>query len=180
VVASGEPLLEMADPSALEVEVELLTVDAVRVSPGTPVELERWGGEHTLEGRVRVVEPGAFTKVSALGVEEQRVRVVADILSPPAHWSSLGDRYRVEARFLLWRGEDVLQVPASALFRQGENWAVFRLEGGRATVRPVEVGRRNGLRAQILSGLKEGDRVVIHPGDELEDGRRVRVRFEER
>jgi HlyD family secretion protein len=133
---------------------------------------ERWGGE-PLEGRVRVIEPAGFTKVSALGVEEQRVWVIADIVAPPQQWERLGDGYRVEARFVLWEADDVLQAPDSALFRHGEDWAVFVVEQGRARRQSIQVGRRNGLVAQILGGLEPGDRVIAHPPTELEDGDRI-------
>ena len=176
VVASGAPLLELGDPRALEVEVEVLSSDAVRIAPGTAIRFERWGGPAPLEGVVRRVEPTGFTKISALGVEEQRVLVIGDITSPPADWARLGDGYRVEASFVLWRGEDVLQAPASALFRDGDGWAVFTDREGRAALTPVTVGARTGLRVQILDGLAEGDEVVIHPGDDLGPGKRIRPR----
>jgi HlyD family secretion protein len=173
VIAAGEPILEVGDPRALEVEVDVLSADAVRIPEGGRVIFERWGGP-PLEGRVRVIEPAGFTKVSALGVEEQRVWVIADIVAATEQWQRLGDGYRVEARFVLWEGDDVLQVPESALFRHDAGWAVFVADGGRAGLTPVEVGRRNGLRAEILGGLQAGDRVIAHPPSELESGDRVR------
>lgn len=176
VVPAGTPLLEVGDPGRLEVEVDVLSADAVRIRPGTPVRFERWGGDVPLEGKVRVVEPVAFTKVSALGVEEQRVLVLVDITSPRDSWKRVGDGYRLEASFVLWEEADVLQVPASALFRTGDRFAVYVLEKGRAKVRPVEIGRRNGLAAQLLSGLAEGDTVILHPGDTVADGKKVRAR----
>lgn len=176
VVPAGTPLLEVGDPGRLEVEVDVLSADAVRIRPGTPVRFERWGGDVPLEGKVRVVEPVAFTKVSALGVEEQRVLVLVDITSPRDSWKRVGDGYRLEASFVLWEEVDVLQVPASALFRTGDRFAVYVLEKGRAKVRPVEIGRRNGLAAQLLSGLAEGDTVILHPGDTVADGKKVRAR----
>ncbi|MBD5801958.1 Macrolide export protein MacA [Azoarcus sp. Aa7] len=172
-VEAGQPLVEIGDPRALEVEVDVLSADAVRIRPGTHVLFERWGGDGALEGRVRVVEPAGFTKVSALGVEEQRVWVIVDFTSPAGQWQRLGDGYRVEASFMLWEGEDVLQVPASALFRDGEGWAVFAVEDGRAVRRRVETGQRNGLAAEVLGGLKEGDPVIVHPDDRLSDGVKV-------
>ena len=175
-VRTGEPLLEVGDPSLLEVEVDVLSDDAVKIRPGMRVLFDRWGGDEPLEGRVRVVEPVGFTKISALGVEEQRVFVIADFTSPPEQWQRLGDGYRVEARFVLWHEDDVLQVPASSLFRYNEGWAVFVVENGRAVRREVQVGQRNGLVAQILHGPSEGDLVVNHPSDEVEDGRRVTER----
>jgi HlyD family secretion protein len=172
VVAAGEPLMTLGDPGGLEVVVDVLSQDAVRIRPGMPVLIEGWGGDRVLQGRVRLVEPFAFTKVSALGVEEQRVNVVADILdAPPA----LGDAYRIEARFVVAAADRVLMVPASALFRDGERWGVFVVEGNAARLRPVEIGLRNALEAEIRSGLGEGETVVRHPANTLSDGARVRV-----
>ncbi|MDS4019112.1 MAG: efflux RND transporter periplasmic adaptor subunit [Candidatus Competibacter sp.] len=176
VVGAGTPLLEVGDPRALEVAVDVLSADAVRIRPGTPVVLERWGGEQPLEGVTRTVEPVGFTKLSALGVEEQRVWVVADLRSPAEAWSHLGDGYRVEASFIVWQGERVLQIPASALFRQGDGWAVFVVEDGQARRRAVEIGQRGGLAVEIRSGLTEGERVVTHPDDALQEGAAVRIR----
>lgn len=176
MVESGQPLLEIGDPAALEVEADVLSRDAVRIKPGMRVLFDRWGGGGTLEGRVRTVEPVAFTKVSALGIEEQRVWVICDITSPPSMWSRLGDKYRLEARFILWDGEHVLQVPESALFRQGVHWAVFVVADRRARLRDVKIGRRGGLRAQVVSGLQAGEEVITHPDDSVRDGVRVRVR----
>lgn len=175
-VAAGQPLLEIGDPESLEVEVEVLSTHAVRIAPGSKVILDRWGGEQAVEGRVRVVEPSGFTKVSALGVEEQRVRVIVDFASPREAWARLGDGYRVEARFVLWEGEDVLQLPTSALFRNGAGWAAFVIDGRRARLKPVEIGQRAGLATQVLSGLAAGDRVVAHPDETVRDGARVRPR----
>ncbi len=175
-VAAGQPLLEIGDPESLEVEVEVLSTHAVRIAPGSRVILDRWGGERAVEGRVRVVEPSGFTKISALGVEEQRVRVIVDFASPRDAWARLGDGYRVEARFVLWEGDDVLQLPTSALFRQGEGWAAFVLDGGRARLAPVETGQRAGLATEVRSGLAAGDRVVAHPDETVRDGARVKPR----
>ena len=172
-VRTGEPLLEVGDPTALEVEVELLSADAVRVEPGMQVWLDRWGGDQPLEARVRNIEPVGFTKISALGVEEQRVRVVADLVSAPEQWQRLGDGYRVEARFVVWQTDDALQVPASSLFRTSEGWAVFRVDEGVARLQPVELGHHSGLAAEVLSGLDEGDQLVIYPSDAISDGQRV-------
>ncbi len=175
-VAAGQPLLEIGNPESLEAEVEVLSTDAVKIATGSKVMLDRWGGDRTIEGTVRVVEPGGFTKISALGVEEQRVRVIVDFTSPREAWARLGDGYRVEARFVLWEGTDVLQLPTSALFRNGKGWAAFRLDGRHARLTPVETGQRAGLATQVLSGLKPGDRVVAHPDETIHDGVRVKPR----
>lgn len=177
-VRTGDPLLEVGDPSALEVEVDVLSADAVRIHEGMAVRFNRWGGEGQLEGVVRTVEPVAFTKVSALGVEEQRVLVIADFVSPAEKWRSLGDGYRVEAEFILWQAGDVLQVPMSALFRHDGGWAVFVISDARAWLRTVEVDHRNGMAAEITGGLDAGTWVINHPGDTIEDGVRVKVRTE--
>jgi HlyD family secretion protein len=176
VVAAGQPLLEIGDPGALEVIVDLLSTDAVKVQPDTRVLFERWGGEGVLEGRVRVVEPVGFTKVSALGVEEQRVWVVVDLTSPPQLWQRLGDGYRVEASFILWEGSDILQIPSSALFRHAGEWTVFVIADERAERRTVTLGRRSTLRSQILSGVSEREEVILHPDESIESGTRVQRR----
>ncbi len=173
VVQAGEAIIEIGDPTAIEVEVDLLTADAVKVGPGTRVLFQRWGGGEPLEGRVRVVEPSGFTKISALGVEEQRVFVISDITSPPEVWQNLKDGYRVDASFIVWEGQNVLQVPESALFRYQDGWAVFTVESGRAVLRPVEIGHRNGISAEIISGITEGKEVIVHPGRDVEAGVRV-------
>ena len=175
VVQPGQALIEIGHPARLEVLVEVLSTAAVKIGPGARVVLDRWGGP-ALEGRVRVVEPAGFTKVSALGVEEQRVRVLLDIVSPAEQWRSLGDGYRIEAAFVLWEGDNLLLAPASALFRQGQGWALFVEDAGRARLRPVQVGQRNGLDAQILAGLKAGERVVAHPNEKIADGVRIQGR----
>lgn len=176
VVSAGQALVEIGDPSALEVEVDVLSVDAVKITPGTPVRFLRWGGEAPLEGLVRVVEPTGFTKISALGVEEQRVLVISDITSDREKWQRLGDGYRVEASFVLWHGEDILQVPSSAVFRQGGGWAVYAIDGDRARVQAVTPGRRTGLEVEIKDGLTAGDEVIVHPSDDVGDGVRIRRR----
>lgn len=175
-VQVGEPMLTLGDLASLEVEVDVLSPDAVRLQPGMRVELARWGGEEALPGRVRRIEPAGFTRYSALGVEEQRVWVIVDFDSEREHWQGLGDAYRVEARFILWEGDKVLQVPASALFREGATWATYVIEGDRARRREIIPGRRSGLMVEIKSGLEEGERVVMHPGQEIEDGSRLRSR----
>lgn len=176
VVREGEPLLVLGNPGSLEVEVDVLSADAVRIRPGARVIFVRWGGEGELDGKVRTVEPAGFTKVSALGVEEQRVLVIADIVSPRERWAALGDGYRLEARFVVWEEEGVLQAPAAALFRHGDGWAAFAVENGKARLRPVSVGRRNGQSAQILSGIAEGATVVVYPDDRISEGTRIRPR----
>ncbi len=174
VVAAGTPLLEVGDPADLEAVVEVLSRDGAAISPGTQVELEQWGGGPPLQARVRLVEPAAFTKVSALGVEEQRVRVIADILTPPDQRRTLGDNFRVEARIVVWETDKALQVSAGALFRRGEQWAAFVLEGGRAQLRPVRTGRSSGRETQVLEGLKEGELAILYPGDKVREGLRVK------
>jgi len=176
VVTAGQPLFEVGDTSRLEVEVDVLSEDAVRIKPGMRVLFNRWGNEQPLQGRVRTIEPVGFTKVSALGVEEQRVLIIADFVSPHEQWSRLGDGYRIEAQFILWEEKDVLQIPASALFRFQDGWAVFVLKNGRAYRRTVKIGQQNGLVAQVLDGLTAEEKVIIYPDDTIDDGRRVKVR----
>jgi HlyD family secretion protein len=175
-VIPGQPLLELGDPAALEVEVEALSTEAVKLRPGMAARIVRWGGEEALEGRVARVEPGGFTKISALGVEEQRVRVIVEILTPRERWTALGDGYRVEVEFVLWQGEQVLQVPSSALFRHAGGWAVFVEEGGRARRVAVEIGARGGLATEVKRGLRGGQRVVSHPDDRIGEGVRLQDR----
>jgi len=175
VVDKGQSLLEVGDPRSLEVAVDVLSADAVRIQPGMPVRFERWGGAEALQGRVRTIEPVGFTKISALGVEEQRVWVISDITSPPAQWARLGDGYRVEASFILWQADNVLQVPASALFRYRSEWAVFVVEHGEARRRPVSLGHRGALAVQVTEGLSEGDTVIVHPDETVQDGVAVAV-----
>lgn len=176
VAAAGEPLIEIGNPASLEVKVELLSADAIKVRKGTAVLFERWGGEKALEGNVRVVEPAGFTKVSSLGVEEQRVNVIVDITSPFELWQKLGDGYRMDATFVLWKGTDVLQIPASSLFRKGDRWALFLIENKHARMRFVEIGKRSGLSAEILQGVPEGATVIANPEDSVKDGVKVRMR----
>lgn len=175
-VQPGDPLLEIGDPATMEVEVDVLSADAVKLREGLPVELHRWGDTAPLQGRVRRIEPAGFTKVSALGVEEQRVWVIVDISSQHAQWQRLGDAYRVNARFVLDQRSGVVRVPATALFRQGDGWAVFKRQSGRAVATTVVLGLQGGPWAEVLQGLAPGDEVVVHPGRDLEDGSRVRVR----
>lgn len=172
----GEPLLDIGNVRDLEVRVEVLSSDAVKIKPGTAVFFKRWGGEGILSGKVRVVEPAGFTKISSLGVEEQRVLIIADITSPEETWRALGDAYRLEAHFVVWEGKNILQVPTSSLFRSGKDWAVFVAEKGKARKRLIEVGQRNGLMAEIISGLQENEKVITHPDDAINDGVRINRR----
>jgi HlyD family secretion protein len=176
VVQAGTPLLEVGDARALEVVVDLLTTDAVHIQSGTSVVIQGWGGDRPIAGKVRHIEPSAFTRPSALGVEEQRVNVVITLTDPPERWSALGDGYRVEARLVLWRGENVTKVPLGAIFRHGDGWALFRVEDSVARLTPVRIGHRGETEAEILSGLPGGAAVAVHPGDRVKDGVRVEVR----
>lgn len=178
VVQAGTPLLELGDPQDLELVVDILSSDAVAVRPGAQAVLERWGGEAPLQGRVRLVEPAAFTKISALGVEEQRVNVIIDFADPPEVRVGLGDAYRVEARIVVWESADVLKVPTGALFRHADSWAVFVIADGRAAARDVTIGKRNAQEAQVLSGLAEGETIVVYPSDKVRAGVRVEPRKE--
>ena len=175
VVPVGEPLLEIGDPAALEIVADLLSTDAVRVAPGNAVVIEQWGGGQPLDGRVRRVEPSGFMKISALGVEEQRVNVIIDLVDPRVA-RRLGDAYRVEVRVVVWRDDATVKVPIGGLFRRGEGWAAFLVREGRARLQAVQLGQRNDREAQVLEGLSEGDTVVMHPTDTLADGTRVEVR----
>lgn len=178
VVQTGQPLLEVGDTRRLEIEIDVLSEDAVKIVPGMRVQFTRWGQDKPLEGRVRTVEPVGFTKISALGVEEQRVLVIADFVSPYEEWERLGDGYRVEARFILWEKNDVLQLPTSALFQEQGHWYVFANVGGAATKTAVTIGARNGFQAQLLAGLRAGDTVIIHPDDRIQNGTRIKSRDE--
>lgn len=171
VVQAGDRLLEVGDPNDLEIVIDVLSTDAVKIQPGAPLRLVHWGGSETLAARVRVVEPAAFTKMSALGVEEQRVNVIADFLGDPqVRKGGLGDGYRVEAEIVIWDKENVLQVPSGALFRSGSDWYVFQVQRGRAVQRPVKIGQRNQAVAEVLEGLEVGAEVVIYPSDMVKDG----------
>jgi len=174
VVTSGTPIVVVGDPRKLEVVVDLLSTDAVKVRPGAAMLLENWGGEAPIMARVRIVEPSAFTKVSALGIEEQRANVVADFVDPPG---PLGDGYRVEARIVIWEAESVLKVPSSALFRHGDGWSVFVVENGKAIRREVKIGHRSQFETEVLSGIEESAQVVVHPTNQISDGARVEVRL---
>jgi HlyD family secretion protein len=178
MVAIGTPLLEVGDTAQLEIVAELLTTDALQLEPGTPVRIERWGGPGTLQGRVRLVEPAAFTKVSALGVEEQRVNVLIDITSDPEQFRALGDGYRVSLRLVTLTVDKALRVPVSAVFPrpQAGGMAVFVVSEGRARLTPVDVGARNGNTAWIKSGLEAGTTVIVYPPSTVRDGARVKPR----
>ncbi|HYL10334.1 MAG TPA: HlyD family efflux transporter periplasmic adaptor subunit [Candidatus Acidoferrales bacterium] len=171
VVQAGAPLVILGDPAKLEIVTDVLTTDAVNIKPGAPVFLEGWGGDHPLRARVRLVEPAGFTKISALGVEEKRVNVIADFVDPP---NGLGDGFRVESRIVTWEGERLLKIPLSAAFRSGDAWSVFVVESGRARRRVVEIGHRNQTEVEILRGVSEGDEVILHPSNQMRDGVRVR------
>jgi HlyD family secretion protein len=175
-VQPGTPLLEIGDPAALEIVVDVLTSDAVHVKPGAEVFIERWGGEHALRAHVRLIEPSAFTRVSALGVEEQRVNVVIDLDEPQQTWASLGDGYHVEARIVSWSGDGVLSVPASATFRREQGWAVFRVVDDTAQLVPITLGHANSEHVEVLHGLSAGERVIVHPSDRVEHDTRVEQR----
>ncbi|MEN3939724.1 HlyD family efflux transporter periplasmic adaptor subunit [Prosthecobacter sp. SYSU 5D2] len=172
IIAAGTPILEIGDPTDLEIEAEILSRDAVNIRPGAKVSVEQWGGPDPLPATVRLVEPAAFTKVSALGVEEQRVIVLCDLDPAAAKGTTLGDRYRVEVRVAVWHEDDVLQVPAGGLFREGSAWKTFLLDPATSKARniPVEAGRTDGRWTQVLNGLQVGDRVLLHPPDSVADG----------
>ena len=171
VVIAGAPLMTIGDPTRLEIVIDLLSTDAVKVKAGMPVLVEGWGGDKPLRARVRVVEPYGFTKISALGVEEQRVNIIADFVDPPG---PLGDGYRVEVKIVTWSAERVLRVPVSALFRHDGAWAVFVVDGGRARRREVKIGQRSALEAEVLQGLRGGETVIRHPSNDIMDGTRVK------
>lgn len=170
MVDAGDPLIAIGDPKNIEVIVDLLSTDAVRVIAGATVFIEEWGGGETLKGKVRRVEPTGFTKISALGIEEQRVNVIIDFVGKAETWSRLGHGFRVQLRIVTWEQKNTLRLPVGALFRNGENWAVFVAVGGNLIQRDVQIGQRNAVYAEILGGVREGDRVVRHPSDHLRDG----------
>lgn len=170
VIPAGTVLMEVGDPSDLELVVDVLSRDAVRIRPGAEVSVRRWGGDVPLRGHVRHVEPSGFTKVSALGVEEQRVHVVIDLQTPPEQRQTLGDAYRIEADITLWHEDDVLRIPTSALFRVGDDWATFVVDGGIALQRLVRIGQMNDSLAEVHSGVAAGQAVIEYPGDQISDG----------
>ena len=177
IIPAGAPLVELGDPAAIEVVVDVLTADAVNIAPGARVSIESWGGAEALQGRVRRVEPSAFTRLSALGVEEQRVNVIIDPHGPKQPWQALGDGFRVEARIVAWEAASTLVAPSGAVIRAGDAWAVYRLDAGdRARLQVVEIGQRNARGVQVQAGLSAGDRVVLYPSDRLRDGLAVEVR----
>lgn len=173
IVSPGTPLLEIGDPSDLEIVIDVLSSEAVEIRPGAQVTIEAWGGPQPLAGRVRRIEPAGFTKVSTLGVEEQRVNVIIDVTSSPEARGGLGDGYRVEARITVFEKDDALIVPVGALFRTGPQWQVYLVQGGRVELRNVELVRRSGRLAAIAAGLNEGDEVVVYPGDRVRPGSAV-------
>lgn len=172
-VQAGQPLLEIGDPAAIEVAAEVLTADAVRIAPGTPVRLTQWGGESALRGRVRVIEPGGFTKVSALGVEEQRVLVLVTLDDPVSARRRLGDGFRLQAEFVVWQSQNALSVPTAALFRDGKEWSVYVMEHGRARLRHVQLGHMGEDAAEVKRGLAQHEMVVLYPGDAVREGKRL-------
>lgn len=173
VVRAGEPLIEIGDPQQIEIVTDLLSTDAVRVTPRARAMIEQWGGDTSLAATVRRIEPAGFTKISALGVEEQRVNVVLDLVDSGEDCAVLGDAYRVEARIVLWEAPDVLKVPTNALFRDGGRWAVYVASDGRARRTFVELGHQTGTEAEVTTGLTEGAMVIVHPGDLVRDGGRI-------
>lgn len=175
VVREGDMLMQIGDPGDLEIVVDYLSMDAVRIEAGQRVLIENWGGNETLEGRVRLVEPFGFLKISALGIEEQRVNVIIDFVNESG-WERLGHGYQVESRVVLWEADAVLTVPLTALFREGDGWALFVEDDGRANLRHVEIGQRNGVVAEIRNGLEAGNRVVAHPSDRVTNGVRIASR----
>lgn len=176
IVTPGMPILEVGDPQDLEVVVDVRSEDAIRVQPGAKVFLEQWGGNHELRGVVRRIEPSAFERVSALGIEEQRVNVLIDFQNDSHHATNLGDGYRVEARIVVWQNEDTLRVPVGALFREQNQWAVFCNRNGRAELVRLEIGHRDSQFAEVLAGLREGDQVIIHPSDKIVNQSLIRGR----
>jgi HlyD family secretion protein len=173
VVSLGQPLIEIGNPRELEIEIDVLSADAAQIAPGAKVLLEHWGGAKPLNARVRLVEPSGFTKISALGVEEQRVNVIADFDEPAEQLSNIGDAFRVEARVVIWETQDTIKVSSGALFRHGESWAVFAIKQQRAELRTVKIGHNNGQEAEVLEGLSPAEEVVAYPSDSVRDGTRV-------
>ena len=175
-VQAGTPLIEIGDPADLEVVADLLSTDAVQIEPGAAVRIDGWGGT-PVRGRVARIDPAGFTKISTLGIEEQRVRTVIDFVDPPETWSRLGHDFHVVVHVTAWSAEEAVAVPVAALFRKGDNWAVYAVRDGRARMTPVEIGRRNNRLAEVRDGLEAGDRVVLHPSDRVEEGTAVAARI---
>lgn len=173
VVNAGTSLVEIGDPRDLEIVIELLSSDAVKVEPGQTVEIQNWGGEGLLTGRVNRIEPVGFMKVSALGIEEQRVNVIVDIQEPFERWARLGHAYQLDVDIILWQGDDVLTVPVTALFRENENWAIYAVNEGVVEKRYLQVGRLNAYDAEVLSGLNEGEQYIKYPTNQIDAGIRV-------
>lgn len=176
MIAAGSPILELGNSGDIEIVTDLLSRDAVKIGPGSEVLIDNWGGDKPLKGKVRRVEPFGFTKISALGVEEQRVNVIIDLVDPKAARERLGHGYRVIVRIVEWAGQDILQVPISALFRDKGQWSVFVMRDSEAHLVPVEIGRMNDGHAQIVKGLEAGARVILHPSEKIGDGTRIRLR----
>ncbi|MCC6150705.1 MAG: HlyD family efflux transporter periplasmic adaptor subunit [Planctomycetes bacterium] len=174
-VAAGSPLLEIGDPGAIEIVADILSTDAVRIEEGADVRVTHWGGEGTLKARVRRIEPSGFTKISALGVEEQRVNVLIDFAQERESYATLADAFRVEVSVTIWRKDNVARLPASALFRRGDGWAVYIVEEGKALRRDVQIGRRNALEAELLSGMDENLPVIVHPSEAVTEGVAVKT-----
>jgi HlyD family secretion protein len=179
IVVPGTPIMEVGDPADLECEIELLSSDAVAVQPNADVSIEQWGGERPLRGKVAIIEPGGYTKISALGVEEQRVKVRVNFAEPIPAEHSLGDRYRVEARIVTWHSDRVLQIPTGAIFRRGGDWMTFIVESGKARLTKVEIAHNNGIAAEVRSGVREGQSVILHPADTVVHNTSVRPRRDE-
>jgi HlyD family secretion protein len=176
IVQPGTPLMDIGDPRDLEIVIDVLSTDAVEIHPGAEVAIEHWGGQGELSGRVRRIEPAAFTKISTLGVEEQRVNVLVDVMSPAEQWAGLGDAYQVDARIAVFTQEDATIVPAGALFRRGESWNVYVVQDGRAEIREIGILRRSGRLAAVATGLTAGERVIVYPSDNVAPGARVGLR----
>jgi HlyD family secretion protein len=176
VIQAGTPLVEIGNPFDTEISVDLLSTDAIQVKPGASAVISGWGGTDDLKARVKRVEPAAFTKISALGIEEQRVKAILEITDPPAKWTGLGHEYRVFVHIAIWQSENALQIPLSALFRWEGNWAVFRVEGGLAKLTRITAGQINSSHVQVLSGLNAGETVIVHPSDLIADGVQIERR----
>jgi len=175
-VQSGAPLLEIGDPRDLEIVTDVLSTDAVEIHPGADVVIDHWGGPGVLSGRVRRIEPAAFTKVSTLGVEEQRVNVLIDVLSPQEQWTGLGDGYQIDTRITVFTQDDIEIIPAGALFRRGDSWSVYVVEDARAQPRTIDLVRRSGRFAAVRKGLAQGERVIVYPSDQISPGLRVSLK----